>query len=264
MDKYSFNPEDAFHRIETHWKQWAKSVGAERWVIGISGGKDSTVVAALAARIFGKESVYGLMMPNAAQKDIQDSIDICRHLGIKHSLINISGAYNNVVRPLVTAMKRDFGISELSYDTTTNLPARLRMSILYAFAQTIGGIVLNTSNRSENVVSFATLYGDHAGSYAPIQDLTVTEVMALGDWMGLPYQLVHKTPIDGLQPMSDEDKLGVSYEAIDRIIRLNEGDEKTKDKVWGYFNKGKFKLQMVKIEGPRFDYRDIFREASGL
>lgn len=258
MEKYEFGPKEAYHRIESHWKQWAESVGATKWVVGISGGKDSAVVAALAVKIFGKENVYGVMMPNGVQKDIYDSIELCEHLGIRFGGINIQPAYESLINQVRLVLDR------VSYDTETNLPARLRMSTLYAVAQTIGGIVLNTSNRSENVVSFATLYGDHAGSYAPIQNLTVTEVMALGDWMGLPYELVHKIPIDGLQPKSDEEKLGVSYEAIDKIIRLNEGDEKTKEKVWNYFNKGKFKLKMVQMDGPRFDYPDIFREASGL
>ena len=267
MDKYKFNPEEAFNRIQKHWLNWAKSVGATKWVVGISGGKDSTVVAALGENIFGKENVYGVLMPNGTQNDIEDSLEVCEHLGIRHVTVNIGPAYSDIIRQIKFRLCNNFAIpdvSEVSYDTETNLPARLRMATLYAVAQTVGGMVLNTSNRSENVVSFATLYGDHAGSYAPIQDLTVTEVMALGDWMGLPYELVHKIHIDGLQPKSDEEKLGVSYEAIDKIIRLNEGDEKTKEKVWNYFNKGRFKLKMVQMDGPRFDYPDIFREASGL
>jgi NAD+ synthase len=256
MDKYEFNPEDAFNRIQKHWRNWAASVGdisPKKWVIGISGGKDSTVVAALAARIFGEDSVYGLMMPNAAQKDIQDSIDICRHLGIKHSLINIFEAYDNIVRPLNTVLKRDFSISELSYDTTTNLPARLRMSLLYAFAQTIGGMVLNTSNLSEDVVGYATLWGDDTGSYAPIQGLTVTEIRQLGDWLGLPHKFVHKTPVDGLQSKTDEEKLGFKYEELDKYIREDEGFHAFKELIDGLYKRNKFKTDMVRIPGPNFD-----------
>lgn len=264
MDKYKFNPEDAFNRIQEHWMKWAASVGAKKWVIGISGGKDSTVVAALAARIFGKENVYGLMMPNAAQKDIQDSIDICRHLGIKHSLINISGAYNNVVRPLVTAMKRDFGINELSYDTITNLPARLRMTCLYAFAQTIGGVVLNTCNLSEDTVGYATFGGDGFGSYAPIQGLTVTEIRQLGDWLELPHELIHKTPIDGLQPLSDEDKLGFTYQALDWYIREDIGSDGLKEHINELYRKNKFKTDIVHIPGPDFEYLGNFVRYNNL
>ena len=160
---------------------------------------------------------------------------------------------------------RPFGIKRASEDTITNMPARLRMTALFAVAQSLGGIVLNTSNRSENVVSFATLYGDHAGSYAPIQNLTVTEVMQLGDWLGLPRHLVHKTPIDGLQPLTDEDKLGVSYADIDKVIREDKGSNAIKEKVWEYYKRGKFKLRMVQMEGPAFSYLpDVFRDTEGL
>ena len=140
------------------------------------------------------------------------------------------------------------------------------MTALYAVAQSIPhAMVLNTSNRSENVVSFSTLYGDHAGSYAPIQNLTVTEVMQVGDYLGLPRHLVHKTPIDGLQPLSDEEKLGVSYADIDKVIREDKGPDATKKKVWEYYKRGKFKLRMVQMEGPTFAYLpDVFKETEGL
>ena len=163
MDKYSFNPEEAFHRIENHWKKWAKSVGSERWVIGISGGKDSTVVAALATRIFGSDNVLGVMMPNGEQLDIGDSKDVCLDLGIENVTVNIKNAFGGLIQEVEQSALWPLGIKEPSYDTITNLPARLRMATLYAVAQSVGGIVVNTSNRSENVVSFATLYGDHAG-----------------------------------------------------------------------------------------------------
>lgn len=264
MDAYKFNPDEAYETIYIHWTQWAQVVGAKKWVVGISGGKDSTVVAALAARIFGKDNVIGIMMPNGEQKDISDSISVCEFLKIQNFTVNIKNCFGGLIQELETNCFNRIGISKPSYDTITNLPARLRMATLYAVAQSIGGIVLNTSNRSENVVSFATLYGDHAGSYAPIQDLTVTEVMELGDWLSLPYELVHKKPIDGLQALSDEEKLGVTYSDIDKIIRHNKGDEKTKEIVWNYFNKGRFKLKMVQIDGPLFGYPDVFREQCGI
>ena len=253
----------AFQRLLGHLRravtEYHMIENGDSIAVGVSGGKDSTVVAALAARIFGKESVLGVMMPNRFQSDLEDSHEVFRVLGIGGITVNIGDAYYN----LITKIRAMLGV-ELSEDTLINLPARLRMCTLYAVAQTIGGMVLNTSNRSENVVSFSTLYGDHAGSYAPIQDLTVTEVMALGDWLGLPYSLVHKTPSDGLQELSDEEKLGVTYSDIDKVIRLDEGEKDTKNKVWNLFNKGKFKLKMVKMDGPRFDYPDPFRDWTGL
>ena len=260
MDTYEFNPSQAYETIYCHWTQWANSVKAKTWVVGISGGKDSTVVAALAARIFGKENVVGVMMPNGTQADIADSEEVCKFLGIKSVTVNIGKAYEELLDEVVFGALRPIGINKASYDTITNMPARLRMTTLYAVAQSVGGIVLNTSNRSENVVAFSTLYGDHSGSYAPIQELTVTEVMELGDWLGVPCHLVHKTPVDGLQPKTDEEKLGVTYADIDNLIRLDRGDEATKAKVVDYYWRGKFKLDIVQIPGPTFpSLPDYFR-----
>lgn len=265
MDAYYFDTERAYNEIKAHWEKWAKSVNAKGWIVGISGGKDSSVVAALAAKIFGANAVLGVMMPNGEQKDISDSKEVCKFLGIKSVTVNIGKAFEELQDEIVYEALQICGIEKPSADTITNMPARLRMTALYAVAQSMDSIVLNTSNRSENVVSFATLYGDHAGSYAPIQNLTVTEVMQVGDYLGLPRHLVHKTPIDGLQPLSDEDKLGISYADIDKVIREDKGSDATKEKVWEYYKRGKFKLRMVQIEGPTFTYLpDVFRDTEGL
>lgn len=265
MEKYEFNPEEAYCRIEAHWKQWAHSVGAKEWVIGISGGKDSTVVAALAAKIFGKETVIGVMMPNGFQKDIADSKEICNHIGINSFTVNIGSTYDKLVHELYySVFQFEAGIVRLSDDTTTNLPARLRMCTLYAVAQTVGGMVLNTCNLSEDVVGYATLYGDNAGSYAPIQGLTVTEVIALGDWLGLPHNLTHKTPIDGLQPKSDEEKLGFTYADLDKYIREDKGSSEFKKKINELYLKNKFKTDIVHLPGPDFGYLGNFVRYNNL
>jgi NAD+ synthase len=145
------------------------------------------------------------------------------------------------------------------------------MSTLYAVAQTVGGMVLNTCNLSEDVVGYATLWGDNAGSYAPIQGLTVTEIRQLGDWMDLPHHLIHKTPIDGLQPLSDEDKLGFSYEALDRYIREDIGSDEFKAHINELYRKNKFKTDIVRIPGPNFDdlgnfvrYNNLVAEEEGM
>ena len=260
MIPYKFNPEEAFNVIKEHWETWAESVRCNKWVIGISGGKDSTVVAALAVRIFGKENVLGVMLPNHIQDDINDSIEVCETLEINHITMNIKNVYGAMMQELETNALWKLGINEASSDTVINLPPRLRMAALYAVAQSVGGMVVNTSNRSENVVSFSTLYGDHAGSYAPIQDLTVTEVMALGDWLRLPEYLVHKTPVDGLQSRTDEEKLGISYAEIDDIIRFDKGSDANKELVDSYFARGRFKLDMVRIPGPKFSFPDYYKD----
>lgn len=212
-------------------------------IIGISGGKDSSVVAAICAKAIGPENVIGVMMPNGAQKDIADSQSLIAHLGIKSTTVNIGNAFNDLCNAI------NLGV-ELSYDTKTNLPARLRMSTLYAVAQTVGGFVANTCNLSEDTVGYATLYGDNAGSFAPISKLTTEEVMEIGDDLGLPFELVHKVPIDGLQPKTDEDKLGFTYHEVNELIRKGIKGPHF-EKIMDMYRKNKFKLDIVRI--PYFD-----------
>ncbi len=212
-------------------------------VIGISGGKDSSVVAAICAKAIGPENVIGVMMPNGEQKDIADSQSLIAHLGIKSTTVNIGNAFNDLCNAINLSV-------ELSYDTKTNLPARLRMSTLYAVAQTVGGFVANTCNLSEDTVGYATLYGDNAGSFAAISKLTTEEVMEIGDDLGLPFELVHKVPIDGLQPKTDEDKLGFTYHEVNELIRKGIKGPHF-EKIMDMYRKNKFKLDIVRI--PYFD-----------
>lgn len=253
MEPYNFNPEQAFNTISDHWKKWAKAHGTDMWVVGISGGKDSTVVAALASKIFGVDHVLGVMMPNGEQKDISDSKEVCKFLGIKSVTVNIGKAFEELQDEIVYEALQICGIEKPSADTITNMPARLRMTTLYAIAQSVGGMVLNTCNASEDCLGYSTIFGDNAGSYAPIQGLTVTEIRALGDWLGLPHNLVHKTPIDGLQPLSDEDKLGFTYADLDRYIREDIGTPELRAKVDALYRRNKFKTDMIHIDGPNFD-----------
>ena len=237
---------------------WTKSILEKnhqtKVVIGISGGKDSSVVAAICAKAIGPENVIGVMMPCGIQKDIGDSQKLIDFLGIKSTTVNIGNAFNDLCNVI------NLGV-ELSYDTMTNLPARLRMSTLYAVAQTIGGFVANTCNLSEDYApgGYATLFGDNAGSFAPIQDMTVSEVIEVGEDLGLPYNLLHKTPIDGLQPLSDEEKIakqtgieGWTYARFDKLIR-GEKHDFTPEEV-EILRKGaqagKFKRDIVQI--PKF------------
>ena len=226
---------------------WTKSILEKnhqtKVVIGISGGKDSSVVAAICAKAIGPENVIGVMMPNGEQKDIADSQSLIAHLGIKSTTVNIGNAFNDLYNAI------NLGV-ELSYDTKTNLPARLRMSTLYAVAQTVGGFVANTCNLSEDTVGYATLFGDNAGSFAPISKLTTEEVMEIGDDLGLPFELVHKVPIDGLQPKTDEDKLGFTYHEVNELIRKGIKGPHF-DKIMDMYRKNKFKLDIVRI--PYFD-----------
>ena len=259
---YQFDPEEAIRIIRKDWNIFNNKMidtvphtddpyPGFRYVIGISGGKDSLVAAALAKREFGADKVIGVLMPNGEQADIKDSIRICDEvLGIKRIEINIAKAFLDLTYQFFHQ------VHLTSRDTDINLPPRLRMATLYMVAQSMQGIVVNTCNLSEDMVGYATLFGDNAGSYAPLKNLTVTEIRKIGDALGLPHELVYKTPADGLQDNSDEDRLGLTYASIDDYIRF--GSEavpaEIASKIDAKYKANKFKLDMVRIEGPEFPY----------
>ena len=197
-------------------------------VLGISGGKDSSVTAALLARALGKDRVIGVMMPDGIQPDISDSELLVSFLGIRSMTVNIG----NVTAAMREALSE--AGSEVTKDVRINVPPRIRMSTLYAVAQGLenGGRVVNTCNRSEDYIGYSTKFGDSAGDVSLLADFTVEEVIQIGDYLGLPGELVHKKPSDGLSGMSDEDKIGFSYAVLDRYIATGICDDKAiKDKI---------------------------------
>ncbi len=193
-------------------------------VVGISGGKDSSVVATLCVKALGKERVIGVMMPQGDQFDIGCSQKLCAHLGIQNVTINIR-EMADAAKEAMSEGCRELGFDKLSTVTTFNTPARMRMSVLYGVAGTVGGRVANTCNLSEDWVGYATKYGDGAGDFSCLMNLTVQEVKAIGRHLGVPEDLVEKTPIDGLCGKSDEENLGFSYESLDLYIRQGICDE---------------------------------------
>lgn len=205
-------------------------------VVGISGGKDSSVVAALCVEALGKDRVIGVLMPCGEQADIDMAKLLVNHLDIKHYVINIKDA----VEGLKSAMP-----FELSTQSVTNIPPRVRMTTLYAVAQSHNGRVANTCNLSEDWVGYSTRYGDAAGDFSPCSFLTVNEVKQIGRVLGLPSVLVDKVPIDGLCGKTDEENLGFTYEVLDRYIRTEEIDDlKIKEIIDDKHQKNLFKLQM--------------------
>ncbi len=181
-------------------------------VIGLSGGKDSTLVAALCVQALGKERVVGVLMPNGTQQDIEDARAVARHLAITSYEINIQPAYQGILNEVSLHLAA-------TEQTKINLAPRLRMATLYAVAQSVNGRVVNTSNLSEAWVGYSTRYGDGAGDFAPLLHLTVTELKQIGRELDLPLYLVDKTPSDGLSGKSDEEKLGFTYAVLDEYIR---------------------------------------------
>ncbi len=218
-------------------------------VVGISGGKDSSVVAALCVEALGKDRVIGVLMPNGEQADIEDAYKLVMHLGLPHwRVINIENS--------VKAITFSLGIVP-SEQTEINLPARVRMATLYAYSQSNNGRVANTCNKSEDYVGYSTKYGDSAGDFAPLAGLLVREVIAIGDELGLPYELVHKTPSDGLCGKTDEDNLGFTYEMLDTYIS-GEGAEvppvEIQKKIDRLHNANLFKLETIPVFVPSVDY----------
>ena len=201
-------------------KEWFDRNGPDcKAVIGISGGKDSSVVAALCVEALGKDRVLGVLMPNGTQSDIDDSFDLCDFLDIRYVVVNIASAYHDVLSGLENS-----GI-DVSKQTSINLAPRLRMSTLYAISQSVNGRVVNTTNASEHYIGWGTRWGDTVGDLCPLLELTATEVMAIGKELGLPEQLSSKNPGDGLTGKSDEENFGFTYDQLDRVIRHTDNNE---------------------------------------
>lgn len=194
-------------------------------VIGISGGKDSTIAAALCVEALGRDRVFGVLMPNGEQADIQDSLRVVSILGIPYATINISG----VTTALTSGIEEAMSVSE---QAAINMPARIRMTTLYAVAQSLdgGGRVVNTCNKSEDYVGYSTKFGDGAGDFSPLANLTVQEVRQIGYELPVPRDLIDKEPADGLCGKTDEDNLGFTYSQLDDYIVYGTSGDETIDR----------------------------------
>ena len=234
-------------KVKDECVQWIRDFFEENGkgcnaIVGISGGKDSSIVAALCVEALGKDRVIGVLMPNGEQADIDMAKLLVEHLGIKHYIVNIKEAVDGVKNALPF---------ELSNQSVVNLPPRIRMSVLYATAQSHNGRVANTCNLSEDWVGYSTRYGDSVGDFSPLANFTVTEVKEIGRFLKLPDVLVDKAPADGLCGKTDEDNLGFTYAVLDKYIR--EGiceDAKTKERIDTLHKKNLFKLQYMPCYKP--------------
>lgn len=216
-------------------------------VVGISGGKDSSVAAALCVEALGKDRVVGVLMPQGRQHDIDMAYLLVNHLGIRHYEINVKDAVDGILNALPDSL-------EISALTRTNLPPRIRMSTLYAVSQSVNGRVCNTCNLSEDWVGYSTRYGDSVGDFSPMSNLTVTEVKEIGRVLGLPDELVDKTPIDGLCGKTDEENLGFTYAELDVYIRTGEiSDNEKKALIDTKHRNNLFKLQLMPVFDPKIE-----------
>ncbi len=208
-------------------------------VVGISGGKDSSVAAALCVEALGKDRVIGVLMPNGRQHDIDAAYLLVNYLGIKHFEVNVKDAVDGIINNLPKDM-------QISAQTMKNVPPRVRMTTLYAISQSNNGRVANTCNLSEDWVGYSTRYGDSVGDFSPMSNLTVTEVKQIGHILGLPIELVEKTPIDGLCGKTDEENLGFTYAELDVYIRTGKIDDLSKKELIDKKHKANlFKLELM-------------------
>ena len=214
-------------------------------VLGMSGGKDSTVAAALCVEALGKDRVVGVAMPAGGQS-LNEADEICRYLGIRYLCVPIGG----IIDSCQTAAG-EASVS-LSAQAEQNIPPRIRMTVLYAVSQSFGGRVVNTCNLSENWVGYATRWGDSVGDFSPLGELVVQEIRGIGHALGLPSKWVDKIPDDGLpHSCSDEEKFGFTYEVLDRYIRTGEcSDPAVREKIDGMHRRNWFKMSMPESFKP--------------
>lgn len=243
-----FNAEKTKNDIVKWIQEFFKPFGeTSKAVIGISGGADSSIVAALCVEALGKERVVGVLMPQGVQPDIKDSITLCKHLDIKYHIVDIGPTVDN----LLCCIWKNTNIDTFSSQTTNNLPPRIRMATLYAIAQSINGFPSCNCNLSEDWVGYSTYGGDGFGSFAPLARLTKTEVKEIGKKLNLPDELVNKTPADGLCGMDDETNWGFTYKTLDKYIRTGEIKyPTTKERIDAMHKKNLFKTQPI----PTFEY----------
>lgn len=211
-----FDVEKQTKQLIEYTREWFDRFGNDsKAVIGISGGKDSSVTAAVLKEALGTDRILGIIMPNGKMTDLEDAKLLVEHLGIPNEIIPITDYYNAAIETFENAQTLN-----VTADLRINLAPRLRMATLYAVAQGQGvtSFVVNTCNASEDYVGYSTKFGDAAGDVSILQDFTVTEVLQIGEYLGLPEKLVHKIPSDGLSGMSDEDKLGFTYAQLDEYI----------------------------------------------
>ncbi len=244
MSMTNFDAKEMKDRCVQWIREWFEKNGAGcNAVVGISGGKDSSVVAALCVEALGKDRVIGVLMPCGVQADIDMARKLVNFLEIKNYEVNIKAALDGILGALPDI--------EISTQSKTNLPPRIRMTVLYAVSQSVNGRVANTCNLSEDWVGYSTRYGDSVGDFSPLSRLTVTEVKAIGRELGLPADLVDKVPIDGLCGKTDEENLGFTYAALDKYIR--EGiceDAAVKERIDTLHKRNLFKLELMPCFEP--------------
>lgn len=232
---------ETLKRLTAWMQEKLAQVGVHNAVVGISGGKDSATVAALCVHAYGRDHVYGILMPDGQQSDISYAEDLCQSLGIRHETLNIA----SMTQAFYDVLGKSTLLESVSRQTTLNLPPRIRMTLLYAVAQSLDATVVNTSNLSEDWVGYATIYGDTSGAFSPLAMFTTDEVIQIGRALGVDEHFLVKPPSDGLTGKTDEDVLGFTYESLNTYIRTGKAEPEVRAKIDALHRKSRFKFQTI-------------------
>lgn len=245
--KNDFDVAGVTERVIKWIQDWFAENGPESpAVIGLSGGKDSTLVATLCVKALGKDRVFGILMPDHEQSDIAVSNAVAKWLDIDYSIVNIGPATDGIKEAIKSATNytKSGKAFEFTKQSMINIAPRIRMTTLYAASQTMNGRVSNNCNRSENYVGYSTIFGDAAGDFSPLHNLTVAEIITIGEYLGVPEEFIHKAPSDGLTGKTDEDNFGFTYEQLDTLILTGECEsEELREKIEKRHAANTFKLK---------------------
>ena len=242
--------EDSKLRVELNnailWiRNYVKNAGAKGVVLGLSGGKDSAVVLAMAVKALGKENVITVSMPCHSQNaDYDDAKAAAERYGVKFITADLTRAYDEFENAIHSVIG-ETGIEELSGEAKVNAKPRLRMTCLYAIAQSLGYLVIGTGNLCEAMVGYTTKWGDSASDFNPLANFTVREVFRIGDFLGVPEQILKRAPSDGLGGQTDEEKLGVTYAQIEEMIETGNTEERAKEIILRKYNSSRHKRSLV-------------------
>ena len=243
--EYHFDVAEVTHDLINWIRDWFDENGKScNAVLGISGGKDSTIAAALCAKALGKDRVIGVLLPNGEQSDIEDAYEVCNILGIRSYCMNIEKGVNATYEEMLRC-----GL-EITQQVRENTPPMERTKCIRSVCRSQNGRMVNTCNLSEDYVGYFTIGGDGEGDFAPFADLTATEVIAIGHYLELPKYLIDKTPSDGLCGKSDEDNFGFTYKQLDTYIRIGDCIDSVKELILRRHDANAFKLR----PRPKFRY----------
>ncbi len=228
-------------------KERVESVKAEGVVIGNSGGKDSATVLAMAVKALGKDKVLAVSMPcHSNINDFEDAELVANTFGVKTIKIELTNSYNEFEKEINEKLVKN-NMSELIDESKVNIKPRFRMTTLYSIAQTLGYMVIGTGNLCEIMVGYTTKWGDSGSDFNPIGNFTVNEVLEIGRMLGVPEKILRKAPSDGLGNLTDEQKMGITYNQIEEMIETGYTEKVAKDEIIRRYNNSKHKREVVPV-----------------